>query len=208
LLQSESVPVAPGQAVGLYLSGAARRRSFVLQSTAGSPVASAPLALEAITQNVFRVRIPLQTPAGTYEVAARVGRGRPAVAGRITVGPVAARAAPGPVAGRFLGRLADPAPSGLALIEGSRSASLRFVLASRTLQDVVLVFRWRLNGLERSNALWVTGDRTLSVATTGRCGNFPYDAGGAPPAGTRVEVSQLGADGAPGPWTAYAVPTS
>jgi hypothetical protein len=207
LLQRESLAVAPGHAVVLYLSSAARRRSFVLQPTEGRAGPSVPLVMEPITPNVFRARIPSQVQSGSYEVASRTGPGRATLVGRITVGTGGAAVAPGPVAGRFLasdeGRVLNPI---VASVDSRRGSELRFALASRALQDVVVVFRWRLGGSERSNAVWVTGERALQVAMVGRCANFPHDAGGVPPAGTRVEVAQVGADGAPGPWTAYTTP--
>ena len=160
LLQRASLAVAPGQAVVLYLSSAARRSSFVLQPSEGRAGPSVPLVMEPITPNVFRARIPPQVQSGGYEVAARTGPGPATWVGRITVATGGAAVAPGPVAGRFLardeGRVVNPIVSS---VDSRRGSELRFALASRAQLDVVVVFRWRPCGRERSNAGGVTGER-------------------------------------------------
>jgi hypothetical protein len=199
LLQPASLPVAPGQSVVLYLSSAARRSVFVLQPASGQGGASVALALEPIAANVFRARIPAQVSPGSYEVASQIGRGAPRAVGRITVGARPASAAPGPVAGRVEYEQGEST-------RGGRFRVLRFRVDSRSLVDAVVVFRWGRGSSERASAVWLTGDRTLLVASAGRCGVSPFDSGGPPGPGESFEAAQLGADGAPGPWTAYGIP--
>jgi hypothetical protein len=195
LLQRESVPVAPGAAFVLYLSSAVRTHTFSLQSDSGE---TAGLTIEPIAGGVVRARVPPGVRPGSYTVVTGGGRGASERVGRLTVG-AAARSAPVAVAGRF--EVMESSQG-----RGGPYRSLRFVLASRTLTDVVVVFRWRVGGQEKANAVWVTGDRALWVASYGRCGPSPFDLGGAPPARTPIEVAQIDATGAVGRWTSFTVP--
>ncbi|MBL8684209.1 MAG: hypothetical protein JNK05_33855 [Myxococcales bacterium] len=199
LLQSESVAIAPGDAFAMYLSSASQTSLFSLRPTVGASRTPVPVSASQVVPFVYRAVVPSRTEPGVYEVlSAASPRATAQVVGRITVAQQASARAATAVQGRL--RL-DTATS---VRRGSTSV-LRFELSDRNLADVVVLFRWRVRGRQLGNAVWVTADRALFVAAAGRCGPSPYDSGGAPPAGTTVEVAQLGRDGTPGPFTSYVV---
>lgn len=198
LLQSESVALAPGDAFAMYLSSGAQTLSFSLRPTAGSSRAPVSVSVAQVVPFVFRAVVPSGTAPGVYEVVSAASRGAPTqVAGRITVGQPSSTRPPSVVRGQ-------PRLQTSTHRRGT-SSSLTSELSDRNLTDAVVVFRWRARGRQFGNATWLTGSRTVFVAGAGRCGPSPFDSAGAPPAGTTIEVAQLGRDGTPGPFTRYVV---